>query len=284
MISSMLKLLMSVTLLSSVLWAQSDVTTEQAVIAYLKKSIASNETYAFESASVLKKESMKEMPQWSVYFMKIDLTLRNQAGQKVSIYDVVFSNGELLSRDFVALQNQRSIKGTYSIDVDASLYTKDHLIAGRMDALHKLVIFSDPLCPFCMDLVPEVIEDVEKHPETFALFYYHFPLRIHPASTTLIKAMLVAEEQGDKEIIKKVYQAFLDTKESDEKIVLNLFNQTFQTTITTADIHQEHIVKKLLFDQETANRLMINGTPMIYIDGKKDDTKRSYKTYIKEKK
>jgi len=77
------------------------------------------------------------------------------------------------------------------------------------------------------------------------LFYYHFPLRIHPASTTLIKAMLVAEEQGDKEIIKKVYQAFLDTKESDEKIVLNLFNQTFQTTITTADIHQEHIVKKL---------------------------------------
>jgi len=29
---------------------------------------------------------------------------------------------------------------------------------------------------------------------------------------------------------------------------------------------------------------MINGTPMIFIDGKKDDTKRSYKTYIKEKK
>jgi len=29
---------------------------------------------------------------------------------------------------------------------------------------------------------------------------------------------------------------------------------------------------------------MVNGTPTIYLDGKKDDTKRSYRKFIKESK
>jgi len=29
---------------------------------------------------------------------------------------------------------------------------------------------------------------------------------------------------------------------------------------------------------------MVNGTPTIYIDGKKDDSKKSYKKFIKESK
>jgi len=88
-----------------------------------------------------------------------------------------------------------------------------------------------------------VIADVEKNPETFALFYYHFPLNIHVAAPTLVKAMILAEEKGDKEIVKKVYQEVLDIKESDEKVILDIFNPTFKTNFTVAQINQPHILK-----------------------------------------
>jgi len=200
------------------------------------------------------------------------------------VNDIIFTNGTILSKDFSELKSGRSIKGNYSLDIDASAYNKEHLLAGNLNAPHKIVVFSDPLCPFCMDFLPEVIADVEANPSTFALFYYHFPLNIHPASPTLVKAMILAEEQGDHEIVKKVYKEFLDIKESDEKVVLELFNKALKKNFTLDQINQAHILQQLSNDEALANALMVNGTPTVYLDGKKDDTKRSYRKLMKESK
>ena len=202
--SLMLKLLTTlITLSSSTLFAAAPTPELDAkVTTFLQKAIAPNENYTFDKVVILKKEAMKEMPEWMVYFVRIDLKLTKQEGKKLSVNDIVFTDGKILSKDFADFGSGRSIKGSYSLDVDASAYNKEHLLAGNLNAPHKLVVFSDPLCPFCMDFLPEVIADVEANPQTFALFYYHFPLTIHPAAPTLVKAMLLAEEQGDKAIVK----------------------------------------------------------------------------------
>jgi len=254
------------------------------VTTFLQKSIAPNENYTFDKVEILKKEAMKEMPEWMVYFIRIDLNLTKQAGKQLSVNDIIFTNGTILSKDFSELKSGRSIKGNYSLDIDASAYNKEHLLAGNLNAPHKIVVFSDPLCPFCMDFLPEVIADVEANPSTFALFYYHFPLNIHPASPTLVKAMILAEEQGDHEIVKKVYKEFLDIKESDEKVVLELFNKALKKNFTLDQINQAHILQQLSNDEALANALMVNGTPTVYLEGKKDDTKRSYRKLMKESK
>ncbi|WP_294876992.1 MULTISPECIES: thioredoxin domain-containing protein [unclassified Sulfurospirillum] len=284
--SLMLKLLTTIiTLSSSTLFAAASTPELDAkVTTFLQKAIAPNENYTFDKVVILKKEAMREMPEWMVYFVRIDLKLTKQEGKKLSVNDVVFTDGKILSKDFADLTSGRSIKESYSLDVDASAYTKEHLLAGNLNAPHKLVVFSDPLCPFCMDFLPEVIADVEANPQTFALFYYHFPLSIHPASPTLVKAMILAEEQGDKAIVKKVYKEFFDIKISDEKAILELFNTALNKNFTVDQINQAHIVQKLTQDQALAAALMVNGTPTIYLDGKKDDTKRSYRKFIKESK
>lgn len=284
--SLMLKLLTTlITLSSSTLFAAASTPELDAkVTTFLQKAISPNENYTFDKVVILKKEAMREMPEWLVYFVRIDLKLTKQEGKQLSVNDVVFTDGKILSKDFADLTSGRSIKGSYSLDVDVSSYNKEHLLAGSFNAPHKLVVFSDPLCPFCMDFLPEVIADVEANPQTFALFYYHFPLSIHPAAPTLVKAMLLAEEQGDKAIIKKVYKEFFDIKISDEKAILELFNKALNKNFTVDQINQAHILQKLNQDHELATALMVNGTPTIYLDGKKDDTKRSYRKFIKESK
>lgn len=284
--SLMLKLLTTIIALSSVslFAADSSVDLDTKVTTFLQKAIAPNESYAFEKVIILKKEEMKDIAGWMVYFVRIDLKLTKQEGKKISVNDIVFTNGKILSKDFSDINSGKSIKGNFSLDIDSSAYTKEHLLAGNFNAPHKIVVFSDPLCPFCMDFVPEVIMDVEKNPETFALFYYHFPLNIHPAAPTLVKAMQFAEKQGDKEIVKKVYKEFFDIKESDEKVVLDIFNKALNKNFTVEQINQATILQQMNNDQELANNLMVNGTPTIYLDGKKDDTKRTYRKFIKESK
>lgn len=283
--SLMLKLLTITIALSSMLFsAEPVVDIDKKIIGFLEKAIAPNENYKFDKVTIVKKEDLKDASGWKVYFVRIDLSLVKQEGKKVAVHEILFTNGKVISKDFLDATSGKSIKNNFSLDIDASAYKKEHLLAGNFNAPNKLVIFSDPLCPFCMDYVPEVITAVEKNPETFALFYYHFPLSIHPSSPALVKAMLVAEEKGDKDIVKKMYNEIIDLKTADEKIILETFNQVFKTNITLEEINQAHILKKLTADYDLATSLMINGTPTIFLNGKKDDTRTNYKKLIKEKK
>jgi len=283
--SLMLKLLTSLVLSSTLLFsADAGVDLDKKVTNFLTKAIGPNENYKLEKMSILKKEDLKELQGWKVYFVRIDLTLVKQDNKKVTINDIVFTDGKALSKDLMDLTSGKSYKNSLSLDIDAKAYTKEHLLAGNFNAPNKLVIFSDPLCPFCMDFVPEVIRDVEKHPETFALFYYHLPLSIHPAAPGLIRAMLVAEEKGEKDVVRKVYDEVFDLKKADDIQILKEFNAALKTNITPSEIVQDRIVKRMQADQEYATNLMINSTPTIYLNGKKDDEKIGYRKLIKEKK
>ena len=283
--SLMLKLLTSLVLSSTLLFsADAGVDLDKKVTNFLTKAIGPNENYKLEKMTILKKEDLKDLQGWKVFFVRIDLTLVKQDGKKVTINDIVFTDGKALSKDLMDLTSGKSYKNSLSLDIDTKAYTKDHLLAGNFNAPNKLVIFSDPLCPFCMDFVPEVIRDVEKNPETFALFYYHLPLSIHPAAPGLIRAMLVAEEKGEKDMVKRVYDEVFDLKKADDMQILKEFNAAFKTNITPSEIVQDRIVKRMQADHDYATNLMINATPTIYLNGKKDDEKIGYRKLIKEKK
>ena len=188
-----------------------------------------------------------------------------------------FSNGETISPDLLNLKSGRSYKTTVTPSFTEEFYKKENLIYGNANAKHRVAIFSDPLCPFCRRFVPEAIKKMKKEPNKFAIYYYHFPLAsLHPAAVDLVKAAVVAEMQGKKDVVLKLYTVDVKANEKDVNKILAAFNSVFKTKITPADLKSEAVMKHIKSDMNIASELMVNGTSTMFFDDKLDKSKRKF--------
>ncbi|WP_331773787.1 DsbA family protein [Sulfurospirillum sp. 1612] len=278
--SLMLRLLTIILLSSTVLLAQQSV--ESKVIGFVNKAINTGKNYKFLKAEVIHSEPIPKLPNWKAYFLKIDLEIISQKRQ-VSVKDIIFSNGQFISKDFINLNLGKSIKSDFSFPASADLYDAKHFLAGNQNAKNKLILFSDPLCPFCMDFVPDLIHFVEKHPNQLALYYYYMPLSMHPGSTTLVKAILASKKiKTIKNLDEKVYSEAFDFTTGSEDEVINQFNKAFDIKLTKKELNTPDIAARIKADVKVANDLMIRGTPTLYVNGKKDPSRSLYKKLVKE--
>jgi protein-disulfide isomerase len=203
------------------------------------------------------------------------------ANRVVKAKDIVFSDGEIISSELFDLETGKSYKELMTPTLTSTYYDKAKFIAGNINAKDKLVIFSDPLCPFCIDFVPDVIKYVQKHEKNLALYYYHFPLtRIHPAAVPLSKLMILAKHKGIKDIEQKVYtidwDKYFTSKETDVKKVLDGFNKEFKTSFSLKDLEDDKLEKELIYDINMGEEVMVDGTPTIFVNGEQDKTKLKY--------
>jgi hypothetical protein len=217
---------------------------------------------------------------WSGYIYALDLTLQ---GKQLNVKDIIFSNGKMVSK---------SLKNINGLDLKRLMhpilgdkYTHpSHLIAGNIDAKHKLVVFSDPLCPLCIEDTPRIIADVKAHPKKLSLYYISFPLQMHPTAKTLVKAGQIAHDNGIKNVKTKLYKAGFDFyfdpyKNRDHKKALKAFNIVFKTKITMDEIENKKINDRLESDIRLGEEAFINGTPSLFIDGKIDLLRNGYKKF-----
>lgn len=270
----MFKLLLPVFLLSGLLNANN---LEEKVLEFEEKRFSQNPRVEINDLSIYMK---KQLPIESWYGFIVDIDA-NMAGKQVNAKDIVFTNGQIVASELFDLQTGKSLKDLMTPDLTNKYYDKKRLIAGNHNAKDKIVVFSDPLCPFCMDYIPDVIKHVKKYEDKIALYYYHFPLlSIHPAAAPLVKLMAKAKEDGINNIEEKVYSIFWDekfsSKEQDEDIVIEAFNKVFKTSYKKEDISTEKISKKIFEDVSMGEEVLVQGTPTIYINGKQDKTKLKY--------
>jgi len=275
--SLMLKLLM-IGLSSSFIFAN---VTEDKLLRFLSKSVQATKSYQIKNISLTGSQNIKEIPGWKVYFIKIDLDLVGQ-NKSITITDKIFTDGKLISRDLFSMDSARSIKHDFAPDFDKNFYDNEHIIAGNADATNKLAIFSDPLCPFCISFMPKIIDFVNKYPQQFVLYYYHFPLNIHPNSKTLIKASLAAKQQGLRNVDKRVYKEAFHLNTKDDQLALNAFNKVMGTKFTLEDINKKDILQRIEDDMKIVNALGLNGTPRLFTNGKLDNSRTMYKKLLKK--
>jgi len=281
----MLKSLMLMLLSSGAVYAKGSVDSSinKDLVDFVKRAINVNPKFKLKDVRVREGKPLSQIKGWSVYFLDIDLEMKDKKHTVTTVHDKIFSNGKYIARDFISLVNKSSLKDKIAPDIsDNSLYNKEHLLYGKPNAKHKIVAFSDPECPFCQSFMPKLIKAVKEHPDKIALYYYHFPLQmLHKASPTIIKAILVAEKKMGKSIIEKVYAKKFEINSSDEDKILKEFNKAIGTNITKKDIHDEKILVQYSEDIEAGGKLMISGTPTVYVDGKKDFSRQKYKEFIK---
>lgn len=248
------------------------------ILEFEKNRFSNNKRVEIKNLSINFKKSLP-VKNWYGYIIDIDAKI---ADKNVKAKDIVFSNGTVVSPDLFDIKTGNSLKEMMTLPLTSKYYDKKRLIAGNHDAKDKIVIFSDPLCPFCLDYVPDIIKFVNKNSQNIALYYYHFPLlQIHKAANALSKAMLVASNKGVKDVTLKVYEADFDSyfnaDDADEKKILNAFNKVLKTNIKLDEIQNKEIQKEIQKDMLMGENVMVEGTPTIFVNGEQDKTKNKYK-------
>lgn len=253
--------------------------TDDAIIKFEKMRFSKNSQIKVKDIEISVKKDLP-VKNWKGYIVDV---IAEVQGKELRAKDVVFSNGEVVTPELLNIKTGRSLKDLMSPSLTPVYYNKEHLIAGNHNAKDKIVVFSDPLCPFCMDYVPEVIKHVKKNSDTIALYYYHFPLlRLHPAADALTKLMDIAREKGIKDVEIKVYEAdwdpYFSERETNQQKIIDGFNKVFKTNITFNEIMNKELRESILTDIQMGEEVMVQGTPTVFVNGEKDNSKLKYET------
>ena len=205
--------------------------------------------------------------------------------------DIVFTNGTEVVNQLQSLDGV-DYKRLMHPTLDKRYYDKKYLVAGDIDAKHKLVIFSEPLCPACVDVLPKYIKDVISNPKELSLYYIPMPLSMHHTARDFVKASLLAKVQGIENVTLKLYQAtskiyqsqplkpFDPYQEKDSQKALDLFNSAVGTNITLEDISKEYLEDEVKKSLKLADDAMVNGTSTIFFDGEVDIFRNKHIQYV----
>ena len=272
------KLLSTTLLLSVSLYANND----NSVIEFEKSRVSQNPNVTIKEVSINTKKEIP-LPGWNGYILDVKV---NVQGKDVNAKDILFSDGKYISLDLIDSTTGKSLKDLVTPNLTDNFHDKSKLIAGNHNAKDKIVIFSDPLCPFCKDYVPDVIKYVNKNKDSIALYYYNFPLSIHPAATPLSKLIEVAKHKGVKDAELRAYEIdwepYFDVKTTDEKKILEAFNKEFKTNIKLEEISTNEIKALIEKDISMGEEVMVAGTPTIFVNKVKDSSKLKYETLGKK--
>lgn len=265
-------------LIASSLYASND----ENIVDFEKKRISQNPNVEVKSIKI---NTKKELPLngWFGYILDVEA---NVQGKYINAKDILFSDGKYISLELIDSETGKSLKDLVTPNLTDNFHDKSKLIAGNHNAKDKIVIFSDPLCPFCKDYVPDVIKYVNKNKDSIALYYYNFPLSIHPAATPLSKLIEVAKHKGVKDAELRAYEIdwepYFDVKTTDEKKILEAFNKEFKTNIKLEEISTNEIKALIEKDITMGEEVMIAGTPTIFVNKVKDSSKLKYETLGKK--
>ncbi len=267
----------------SVILSASLFANDSTVVDFEKKRVAQNPNVKVKDVKVNTKKDLP-LAGWNGYILDVEAIVQEKS---LKVKDILFSNGDYIALDLIDAKTGKSLKDLVTPNLTSNYYDKTKLIAGNHNAKDKIVVFSDPLCPFCMEYIPEVINYVNKNSDSIALYYYAFPLvQIHPASEALSKIIEVAKNKGVKDIELKAYktdwETYFSPKENDEKKILESFNKELKTNIKLEEIASKDINEKLSKDMSMGEEVMVTGTPTIFVNGVKDTTRELYKTLGKK--
>jgi len=245
-----------------------------------------NEKVKVSKVDIISTKTLDEPKGWEVFFLNIHANVKKSSTvyDKVTVPETLFVKDGYTVPTLINLETGEDYKNNLKPELSKEIYNNKHLVAGNKDAKHKLVVFSDPQCPFCQTKVPEIYKAVIENPETFALYYYHFPLlRIHPVSDIITRAMVVEQHKGNAAKAMEFYSLKVNPREVDATKVLGMLKEKYNVSITEKEINTEEVSKEIIFDREMATKSMVSGTPTVYVDGVWDPSRNKYKKLISKK-
>lgn len=162
-------------------------------------------------------ESSEVPGQWMVEVEK--------GGKRLPVY-IDFSKKYVFTGNVIRLKDHQNITSRRMAElnkVDVSrIPLEDALLLGDPKAKTKVIVFTDPECPYCKRLHPEIKEVVKRDP-SIAFLIKLYPLKMHPNAYGISKSIVCARSMELLEASfagKPVPPATCETKAIDENIAL----------------------------------------------------------------
>jgi len=232
-----------------------------------------------KGVTLIEQKTHKDLPGWTILLTTMDLKFQ---GKEKHAPETIFVKDGLLTGHLVNKKTGNDYRDEVKPTVPNAMYDAKHLLFGNKDAKHKILIFSDPQCPFCQEVVPAIFKAAKAHPAILSVYYYHLPLlRIHPVSGILTRVMHIAQEQGKLDVVEKIYSLKIDPRETNMKKVLAAVKKHTGFSVTEAQVNAKEVNRAIQADENAAGKLMVNGTPTVYIDGQWDKMRNGYEKLIK---
>ena len=274
--SLMSKLLMSS--LAATLMANADAFN---IENFIKNSVVKNPQVKVQSVETVSTQKIPGDNNWNAYLVMVNLTFKGKAIKEPMTIFVDDKSG-LATMSLMNATTGRDYQRTIKPTMPESYYNKEHLIAGDPDAKHKMVLFSDPQCPFCIEFVPKALKEFKEKKGDVALYYYHMPLlRLHPVSEVLTRVMEALQKEGKTDTAMKIYGLKIAAKEKNEAKILSALKKQLDITVSKETIAKKEIKEAVKKDMDAATRMMVRGTPTVYFDGIFDESRAKYKAFLK---
>lgn len=276
--SLMSKLLMS-TVAATVALSANTQPDNKLLLKYVKKAVVKNPEVKVKGVTVLESKTDESLPGWTILLTTMDLEYQKK---EIHAPEMMFVKDGLVTGHLVNLKTGNDYRDEIKPTVPQSYYDDAHLLFGNKDAEHKVLIFSDPQCPFCQEVVPAIFKAARENPTKIAVYYYHLPLlRIHPVSDVLTRVMHVAQHEGKMDVVEKIYSLKINPRETDMTKILSAVKTHAGYSVTAAQVNAKEVKEAMQADEIAAGKMMVSGTPTIYIDGKWDKMRNGYKNLIK---
>jgi thiol-disulfide isomerase/thioredoxin len=245
----------------------------------VKKNVVKNPQVKVNGVTVIENKTVDALPGWTVLLTTMDLTYQKK---KIHAPEMMFIKDGLITGHLVNLKTGNDYRNEIKPTVPANMYNDAHLLFGDKTAKHKVLIFSDPQCPFCQEIVPEIFKAAKENPTKLAVYYYHLPLlRLHPVSDVLTRVMHVAQHKGKMDVVEKIYSLKIDPREKNVTKILAAVKKHTNYDVTAAQIDAKKVKNAIKADGDSAAKMMVSGTPTIYLDGQWDKMRNGYKKFIK---
>ena len=175
---------------------------------------------------------------------------------------------ERVRRGDARAQADAAYRARFSPDTVKSIDVTGAPAKGAEKPAVTLVEWADFECPFCGVAAPLLKGIVEKYPDQVQLVFKHYPLSAHPHAEKAARAAVAAQRQGK---FWPVQQALFESQKAglDEANILKLVRDAgVDMKSFESDVASEATADYVARDRKQADELGLEGTPMIYINGR----------------
>jgi protein-disulfide isomerase len=164
-------------------------------------------------------------------------------------------------------QVEAAYKARFAPEQVKEIALEDSPSKGNPAAPVVLVEFADFQCPACRGARPVLEEVMKKHEGQTRLVFKHFPLGIHQFAEKAARAARAAQAQGK---FWEMYGALFDNQERLSPAVVDELAKGLGLDMAkfNKDMDSEAMADAVSRDRKQAERLDIQSTPTLYINGR----------------